>query len=523
MRIGSMKLDSSARLDFAPPPDSAPAPASSAARDAPEAELGGGTRSGLQRKREWPKPGLTSKLFLALLATSMGAVLATSIAGRISFVHGFLGYLNEQGIERIESVMPTVASAYEQHGSWDFLRRNPRAWFTLLAGATAPARALNDAGRTATSVFTGRFPESDLTGVSLRMALLDAQRRFVIGNPDVGADAPMRPVTVRGQVVGWLAVLPFQRVTAGAGAHLRDRQLVATWIIGAGAVLLTALVAVLLTHRFLAPIKLITAATHRLAAGDYATRLRVSSRDEIGRLSGDFNRLALALEKNEQMRRAFMADVSHELRTPLAVLRGELEAIEDGVRELTPEVLKSLQGEVATLGKLVNDLYELSLADMGVLTYRMADVDVAEVLRLRLRGFEDRLRERHIALESHVPNRELIVSGDETRLQQLFSNLIENSVRYTNAGGSFRVSCRAERDQVVIDLQDSEPGVPAELLPRLFDRFYRVDGSRNRDSGGAGLGLAICKSIVEAHQGTLTARASPLGGLWICVTLPAAR
>jgi two-component system, OmpR family, sensor histidine kinase BaeS len=452
---------------------------------------------------------------------SILAVLATSIAGRISFVHGFLGYLNEQGIERIESTVPTLASAYEQHGSWDFLHHNARAWFTLLASATAPARALNEAGRSPTSPFTGHIPESDLTGVSLRMALLDAQRRFVVGNPDVGADAPMRPISVQGQVVGWLAVLPFQRVTAGAGAHLRDRQLVATWIIDAGAVLFAALIAVLLTRRLLAPIRLITNATHRLATGDYATRLQVRSRDEIGRLSGDFNQLALALEKTEQMRRAFMADVSHELRTPLAVLRGELEAIEDGVRELTPEVLKSLQAEVATLGKLVNDLYELSLADIGALTYRMEEVDVAELLRLRLRGFEDRLRERRITLESDVSYRELIVSADETRLQQLFSNLIENSIRYTNAGGRLRVSCRRERDQVVIDLQDSEPGVAEELLPRLFDRFYRVDRSRSRDSGGAGLGLAICKSIIEAHRGTITAQASPLGGLWVSVALPA--
>ncbi len=537
MRLGSsikfgasMDLDSpgaapSSAHDCSPEPslapDSSPVRATSPPLDTSPPL--GAAKPAAAARRIFPNIGITSKLFLALLATSILAVLASGIAARISFVLGFLGYLNEQGIERIETVVPTLASTYEQHGSWDFLRGNRRAWFTLLATATAPTRALNDSGRSAAAPFTGRIPESELTGVSLRMALLDAQRKLVVGNPDVGADAPMRPIVVKDRVVGWLAVLPFQRVTAGAGAHLQDRQLASTWIIGAGAVLLAALVAVLLTHRLLGPIKLITAATHRLAAGDFGTRLKVSSRDEIGRLSADFNRLALALEKNDQMRRAFMADVSHELRTPLAVLRGELEAIEDGVRELTPEMLKSLQGEVATLGKLVNDLYELSLADIGALTYRMADVDVAELLRFRLRGFEDRLKERRIALEADIPNHELIVSGDETRLQQLFSNLIENSIRYTNAGGRFRVSCRSERERVVIDLQDSEPGVPAELLPRLFERFYRVEGSRSRHSGGAGLGLAICKSIVEAHQGTIVARASPLGGLWISVTLPAPR
>jgi len=522
MRFGSIKFDSTAQLgpagEGSPPAQARPA----AERGS---QVGSTARPRAARRREILKLGITSKLFLALLVTSMLAVLATSIAARVSFIRGFIGYLNEQGIERIESVVPTLAAAYQQHGSWDFLRHDPHAWFTLVASASAP-RPVSEP-HPPTAPFTGRIPESELTdvslriGVSLRMALLDTERRFIVGNPDVTANAPMRPINVAGHLVGWIAVLPFQRVTAGAGAHLEDRQLVSTWIIGAGAVLLAALVAVLLTHRLLGPIRSITAATHRLAAGDYATRLTVSSRDEIGRLSDDFNRLALALEKNEQMRRAFMADVSHELRTPLAVLKGELEAIEDGVRELTPEMLKSLQGEVATLGKLVNDLYDLSLADIGALTYRMADVDVAELLRFRLTGFAERLRERRITLESDIPSRELVVSGDETRLQQLFSNLIENSIRYTNPGGRVRVACRAEREQIVIDLQDSEPGVPAEFLPRLFDRFYRVDRSRSRESGGAGLGLAICKNIVEAHQGVITARASPLGGLWICVTLPA--
>jgi two-component system sensor histidine kinase BaeS len=218
-----------------------------------------------------------------------------------------------------------------------------------------------------------------------------------------------------------------------------------------------------------------------------------------------------------------MADVSHELRTPLTVLRGELEAYEDGVRLLTPESVTSLQTEVTTLSKLVNDLYELSLADIGALAYRMADVDIAAVLRLRLRGFHERLAERSIRVESDIHEAELIVNADATRIQQLFSNLMENSIRYTNAGGRWRVACHREDTRVLIDLQDSEPGVPAELLTRLFERFYRVDASRNRQSGGAGLGLAICKSIVEAHGGTITARESPLGGLWIRVALPTVR
>jgi two-component system sensor histidine kinase BaeS len=463
-------------------------------------------------------------LFVALLATLVLAVAATSIAARITFVSGFLGYLNEQELGRVEHLVPRLAAMYRRYGSWDFLRDDRRAWLRTLMGfpivdtesflleeVLAISRPLPP---------LPPVPESDLTCVSLRMALFDRRRGFVVGNSDVPPDAPVRPIVVEETIVGYLAVLPFQRATAGAAARLQNQQLTSMWIIGAGGVLLAALASILLTRRLLVPVRRIAAATHRLAAGDYATRLDVASADEIGQLADDFNRLARALQKNEQMRRVFVADVSHELCTPLAILCGELEAIEDNVRPLTPESLTSLQSEVATLSRLVNDLFDLSLADLGALTYRMSDVDIAALVRVCLRGFTDRFAERHIALESDIPDEELILSADETRIHQLLNNLMENSLRYTHFNGRTRVSCRREREQVTIVIEDSEPGVPPEIVPSLFERFYRMESSRNRVNGGAGLGLAICKSIAEAHGGTIFARPSSLGGLRVSVALP---
>jgi len=267
-------------------------------------------------------------------------------------------------------------------------------------------------------------------------------------------------------------------------------------------------------RRLLAPVRRVAAATHRLAAGDYGERVAVDSRDEVGQLARDFNRLAHTLERNEQMRRAFMADVSHELRTPLSVLRGELEALEDG------ESLHSLQTEVAMLGQLVDDLYELSLADVGALTYRKSALDVAEQLRIAVAMFRERLAERRIDLELQLPERPLPVFADAGRLQQLFGNLLENSLRYTHAGGRLRIVAQEAAEAVSIDFLDSAPGVDERHLPRLFERFYRGEASRSRTSGGAGLGLAICLSIVEAHGGSLSARPSPLGGLWLNIALP---
>ena len=318
---------------------------------------------------------------------------------------------------------------------------------------------------------------------------------------------------------GWI----HDRGCAGAANAFEHQQLVSTWIIGAAAVGLAGVLSIVLTSRILKPIRNFSLAAHRLAAGDYGIRLEVDSSDEVGRLAADFNRMALTLEKNEALRRRLVADVSHELRTPVAILRAELEALGDKVRDLSAESLKSLQTEVALLGKLITDLHELSMADLGALAYRMARVDIADLLRWRVAAFQDRYAGNGIAIETSIPERALNIDADEIRIQQLLNNLLENSLRYTDRGGCVRVLCHAQANTVIIDVQDSAPGVPEELLPRLFERFYRVDASRNRASGGSGLGLAIARSVVQAHAGEIRASGSPLGGLWIRVTLPIAR
>jgi two-component system sensor histidine kinase BaeS len=228
------------------------------------------------------------------------------------------------------------------------------------------------------------------------------------------------------------------------------------------------------------------------------------------------------LEKQESSRRNFMADVSHELRTPLAVLKGELEALQDGMRPLTPQTVQSLQAEVAILGKLVNDLHDLSLADVGGLAYRCGEMDLSKLAGDCLGAFRERFASRNLRVETQL--REGVkVHADADRLAQIVNNLLENTVRYTDEGGRIVISLRAESGKAVLDLQDSAPGVPEESLPRIFERLYRVESSRNRERGGSGLGLSICRCVVEAHGGTIVARASSLGGLWIEVRLPLAK
>ena len=459
------------------------------------------------------KIGITRKLFLAVLATVIFAVAVVGIGTRWSFTRGFLGYLNELATERMEFVTLRAGQAYAQRGNWDFMRDNPGAWFGILRpviGQELPAGAS----------FGSKMPASDLTGAIMRLGLIDAQRQWVAGYRDINDSMQRLPVEVNGKTVGWVVLASFQSVTDAGNQRFQEDQFQAGLLASLIAVVLAALIALWLARALLAPVRRVAQATHQLAAGHYDTRVNIASQDEVGQLATDFNHLAQTLQRNERMRRDFMADVSHELRTPLSVLRGELEAMEDGVRALTPAALHSLQAEVATLSQLVNDLYELSLSDAGALAYRLNTLDLGAVLTLAVDAMQARFAQQHLLIEMHLPTHALPINADEARLQQLFYNLLENTLRYTDSGGQLRIGVTETADVLQIDFQDSTPGVAPDMLPRLFERFFRSEGSRNRATGGAGLGLAICRNIVEAHGGTIEAQASPLGGLWLAIRLP---
>lgn len=452
---------------------------------------------------------LTARLFAAVFSTAMAVALAMGVFSYVNLKRGFLGYLNEQAVSRLELARTSVTAGFREHGkSWEFLRDRPDLWGKLLRPLVPEAEL---AGVKASP--------ADLTGATRRFTLLDADREWVAGymKPQPVVE---RAIIVDGLTVGWLVLTPIESVSPGAEKHFDDAQLRSVWIVGVAAVLLAALVAYWISRRLLWPVRQVADATHRLAAGDHTVRVPEDGDADVARLGHDFNHLALTLQRNEAMRREFMADVSHELRTPLGVLHGELEALEDGVRKLDAQALRALRDEVATLHKLVDDLHELSLADVGALAYRKSRVDLRDVIGLTAGAFGERLNGRGLKPRVELPDEPLPVLGDERRLRQLLANLLENTCRYTHAGGELRMSARREGDQAVIDVQDSAPGVAQEHLPRLFERFFRVEPSRNRSSGGSGLGLSICQRIAEAHDGRITAQPSPLGGLWIRVELP---
>jgi len=331
----------------------------------------------------------------------------------------------------------------------------------------------------------------------------------------------LKPVRNKNLVVGYLGRLPRKKPFDVHQLQFVKQQKSALALVAAVLVLLTAGLSLPLASRLIQPIRALAMATKRLAAGQYETRVPVASSDELGQLARDFNTLALALEKNEQARRQWVADISHELRTPLAILRGEVEAMQDGIRRPDPDSIRSLHGEILRLSRLVDDLYQLSMSDLGALTYRKEDLDLVALVTDTLTLYRPELARKEITLIDELPgNGKIMVFGDQERLRQLFANLLDNVLKYTDGGGKLAIRIKCHDNVSMVDIQDSAPGVPESELESLFERLYRVETSRNRAAGGAGLGLAICRNIVEAHTGTITAQPSPLGGVWIRVILP---
>lgn len=450
--------------------------------------------------------GITAKLFAAIFSTCMLVLITMHWGVRLSFEHGFIDYIKRGNEQRLMMLSDALADQYEQHGNWDFLRNNNKLVFNILRSLEQNPDASN------------QLPPH---GWRTQFWIIDQQYQVMMGpRAPVPPEGSRRNITTSsGKVVGWVIGSPPERLTRSADINFDQQQKRTSWMIVGLTMLLAAAVTWLMSRGLLAPVKRLVDGTHHLAAGDFATRVESSSRDELGRLAQDFNRLASTLEKNESMRRAFMADISHELRTPLAILRGELEAIQDGVRKLTPESIVSLQGEVATLTKLVDDVHQLSLSDEGALAYRKSQIDLASLLELVSGNFSHRFARHPLALTLDLP----VTApqfGDPDRLMQLFTNLMENSLRYTDPGGTLHISLQPLPDGNYLHFDDSAPGISDEQRSQIFERFYRAEGSRNRASGGSGLGLAICQNIVEAHDGTIVAEHSDAGGVRITVHLP---
>jgi len=483
------------------------------------------------------KMSIRSKLFFTLLVATGLAVVGMLALIQWSFDRGFLNYVNALEQQRLETLATTLETVYNEKGAWHWLEDNRRIWWRLLR-----ENAYENLSEDERRELQERFekwraenpdrqrrppvaPPADGAPRGLRfenrVVLLDGEKTLIVGPREFPPDIEFRTLNHAGKIIGYLGVVPQSSLTGILQQRFAREQKKAFALISLGVVFVAGLLSLPLARTMVRRIGALASATYRLASGDYATRVKDSGSDELSQLANDFNLLANTLGQNEQARKQWIADISHELRTPLTVLRGEIEALQDGVRSTTPEALASLHAEVLQLTRLVEDLYQLSLTDLGGLSYRKTCTDPVALLTATLAAYQPTLAERQLELVTSLPPvGRLQLHADPDRLRQLFENLLENSLRYTDSGGRIEVLIKELAGAIEIQLRDSAPGVSEAELPRLFERLYRVEGSRSRATGGAGLGLSICRNIVEAHGGSITAAASQMGGVQMTLVLP---
>jgi two-component system sensor histidine kinase BaeS len=258
------------------------------------------------------------------------------------------------------------------------------------------------------------------------------------------------------------------------------------------------------------------AAASRVETGDYSARVREAGPRDLRRLARAFNAMSTRLEHDEAQRRQLLADVSHELRTPLSVIQGTVEGILDGLYPADRAHLEPILEETQLLERLVEDLRTLSLSETGSLRLHREPTDLAELLAESVAAFRAKADAASVGLSSSVDDDLPVLELDQSRIRQVIGNLLDNAVRLTPSGGSVKIRAAAAKDGVKIEVTDTGPGIAADVLPRIFDRFYRA-GER----GGSGLGLPIARSLVEAHGGSITASSEPGHGTTISIRLPA--
>ncbi|MFC2016951.1 sensor histidine kinase [Chloroflexota bacterium] len=275
-----------------------------------------------------------------------------------------------------------------------------------------------------------------------------------------------------------------------------------------------------LSRRILAPVKALTSAAKRLGRGDFSERVQVKDRSELGELANTFNSMASDLERAEQLRQNMVADVAHELRTPMSNIRGYLEAVRDGVIEPDADTVRSLDEEATLLSRLVDDLQELSLAEAGELKLVCQTENIGELIKQTVAGVQAQTTAKGLSVSIDLPDKLPPVNIDSYRISQVLRNLLENAVAHTAEGDAITVTARQEGNWVEVAVIDTGEGIPSEDLPNIFERFYRVDKSRTRATGGSGLGLTIAKRLVEAHGGKIEAHSEPGKGSCFSFTLP---
>jgi len=445
----------------------------------------------------------------------------------------------DRELDRLDRLEEALVSSYDPiTSSWPQLHQNLEQWNGFVE-THVPERPWNGQN---TLGFGERLllPQSESASLSefqsdwtpavavlragARLSLLDPNEKLIVGGL-IGAiivgKRPIIGVNDDGseKVLGWIALMgDVERLRATHDGYWRT-QYALIFFTSLLMLCLSAPAAYLLSRQFVKPIQKLVRSNQSLADGDLSIRMENDRADELGVLIGQFNQLAETLEKADQRERKWLSDTSHELKTPLSVAAAQVEALMDGVRKPDKKTITELYKSVMRLSRLIDDLNMASTSREISLSINKRPQDIGVILREAVEN--NQIQASESGLEMHLTvEQDLIVAFDALRIRQLFDNLLQNSCRYTSAPGVIDVSAKRVAEGIEIRVEDTAPAPADDALPRLFERFYRAETSRARLFGGSGLGLSICREIVQAHGGVISAARSPFGGLCVKILFP---
>lgn len=437
-----------------------------------------------------------------LIVAAAGVIIVAILANRATAT-GFRHYLSQDLTAQWADLQGQLAGYYEQQGSWDGVE-------TLLVPA-GPGRG-QGGGSLVLLAADGQIA-----------ALAGGRRNYPSTVEEADADLP---IIVDDQQVGTLLIKQPGGSGGGAGEQFLIEVNKAIWWGGLAAVLLALFLGLFLARRLTRPLRQLTEATRKMARGELGQQVSSGERGEIGELSTSFNQMSAALETSELQRQQMLADVAHELRTPLSISRGHIEAMLDGVFEMTPDNLALIHEETLLLGRLVEDLRTLSLAEAGQLSLDRITVNLTDLVVQSAAAFEPLAEAEDVNLTADVPVDAVLITADPGRIRQVLGNLLSNALRHVNGGGNdtpqVTLSLINRGDFAKLRVSDNGAGLSPEAQAHVFDRFWRADPGRSRDQGGSGLGLAICRAIVDVHGGRIWVESEAGQGATFIVELPAA-
>ena len=495
------------------------------------------------------------KVLLAAVVLSTTMVLILIAVIRWNLGQSFERYTVAAELFRLDWLIHNVESEYARHQGWEFIQKDPdRVWRSLSRPDGFMRRADEETGGWGPNFQRPppprpgpdlNPPEDDLgppeepkrdqpfphahrpppphdpLNVGPRLTLLDAGGEWLAGARAMGKISASRPILFHGEQVGTVSLRSSPQALKAIDAAFLASQTQSVLLAGGAVLFLSLLAGGLLIRQILAPIHDLMNGAKRIAEGRLESRIPIRTEDELGELSKSFNAMAERLERAETTRRQWVHDASHELRTPLAVLRAEIEALQDGVREPNASTYARLHQQVQQLAILIDDLRQTLDQTEGMGPMEQLLFQPVPILEEVLDHFTERFHRAQLRIERPA-SLELrpMMRGDAGRIMQVFSNLLENSLRYTDPGGLLKISVQDLGEELSLIFEDTPPAPSRQDLAHLFDRFFRSEPSRSRALGGSGLGLSICKNLVEAHGGRMTAGLSPLGGLAIRIVLP---